>query len=753
MKANKKHTIAAIWLGASVTTICTTPTSAHAQSANEQADTEDDASSSGEIVVTATLRKERLQDVPISITAENGAALARRGATQLEDIVKTTPGLSNAGSGAGNRTNLTIRGVSTGTDLSLRQPTVALLFDDIPVDPSAAGLGTTNLKVVDIERVEVLRGPQGTLFGSGSLSGAIRFVTNKPDINHVEGSAELSGATTRGGDGSIWGNAVVNLPLITDKLAVRAVGYGFDEGGWIDNIRTGESDVNRSTAYGGRLTILAQPSDRLSGSFTAAYQDGRDHGLGESLFTPPVSIAHPTRVTDVRKSSDDSVKSTILNLGVTYDFGAVSLLSSSTYMKRKVSTLNDLGYFNDFFGLLFGIPGLSGPAPSRTANDQDIYTQEFRLSSNGSGALHWTLGGFYQRSDSNGGQTIISAVLVPVIGTNVLADLASVGRQEELAGFGQITYSFANHWDINAGARVSSNSVQFNTGSSGLAFTGSPDPALTIVTDINQKDTTVSPRFSLTYRPDTDLTLYVQAARGFRVGGPNLTAGLGGGGIPRSYDSDSLWNYELGAKTSAFGGRVQFRAAAYYIDWSNLQTALRLNNVNFTGNAGAARIIGLEAELVAHPNKWLEFGGSALLNSAKMTKDVPDLIRVTGQVGVRDGERLSASPPIQIGGHVQAHFTAFEHDAWLRASTQYVGTQYTDFGKLGSRFGDFATVDLRAGVAFGSIELAAFATNLFDSGKARSASDATFVGPIPAIPQLAFRLRPRSIGVTLRTAF
>jgi outer membrane receptor protein involved in Fe transport len=152
-----------------------------------------------EIVVTATKRTERLQDVPVSLTAETGVELEHRGATQLQDIINTTPGLNNPGSGGGNSTNLTIRGVTTGTDLGLKQSTVALLYDDMPIDPVGQGGGASNLRVVDIERVEVLRGPQGTLFGSGSLAGAIRYITNKPDLSQFSGSAEITGAQTETG--------------------------------------------------------------------------------------------------------------------------------------------------------------------------------------------------------------------------------------------------------------------------------------------------------------------------------------------------------------------------------------------------------------------------------------------------------------------------------------------------------------------------------------------------------------------------
>jgi len=186
-----------------------------------------------EVVVTATKREQRLQDVPSSIVAESGLALEHRGAVQLQDIVDNTPGLSNPSAGSPNQANLVIRGVTTGTSYGLKQATTALLYDDLPIDPGAQGGGTTNLRVVDMERIEVLRGPQGTLFGSGSLSGAVRYVTNKPNLSKYEGSAEVSAASTETGAASYNGTVMLNAPIVNDVAALRAVGYYYNDGGFV----------------------------------------------------------------------------------------------------------------------------------------------------------------------------------------------------------------------------------------------------------------------------------------------------------------------------------------------------------------------------------------------------------------------------------------------------------------------------------------------------------------------------------------
>jgi len=708
-----------------------------------------------EVTVTANKRSQRLQDVPASITAETGEMLEHRGATQLEDIIQTTPGLTNPGTGGGNSTDLTIRGVTTG-GLGLKQSTVALLFDDIPIDPAFNTLSTTNLRTVDIERVEVLRGPQGTLFGSGSLSGAVRFITNKPDLNDYSGSMEITGAGTEGGSGSVSGNLVVNVPIVQDKLAVRAVGYRYNDGGWVDDIRTHENDVNGSQASGGRIEIESRPTDPLTVTLTGAYENSHDLGAGESLYTQPSGYGTGDQVTNLRRSSNLDVVSKIANLGVHYDLDSVSLFSSSTFIRRDTVQLDDDGPDNDLLGLVLGVSALTGAsAPAVTDNFQNIYTQEFRASSRGDGPLKWTIGAFYLDTDLNGGQVISSPTLFEIVGVRDLADLQSRGNQTEISGFGETTYTLADKWDLTAGLRVSQTSLKSTTESTGVLLVGSLNPAEVVSSEISQSSTTVDPRFSVAYREDPDLTLYATVARGHRVGGPNLTAALGGPGIPTSYQSDSLWSYEAGAKSRLLDGHLQLSGDLYYIDWSNIQVALIKNDVNYVGNAGSAGIYGGEFEGVLKPTTWLDLGGSLSLSHGALTQGVPDLTRVTGLIGVKSGDLLPNSPETELTVYSQVNFSLLDRDdAYLRITDSYIGSEYTDFDRQGTRFGDYNRVDIRAGLYFQNTELAVFAKNLTNSDGAQSASDKTYVGSIvPADPQLAYRIRPRTIGVTARASF
>ena len=706
-----------------------------------------------QVVVTANKRDQRLQDVPASITAETGMTLEHRGATQLADIVQTTAGLTNSGSGGGNSTDLTIRGVTTG-GLGLKQSTVSLLFDDIPVDPAFFSQSATNLRTVDMQRVEVLRGPQGTLFGSGSLSGAIRFITNKPDLRHYSGAAEITQEATAGGGPSTSGDVVFNAPVVPGKLGVRAVGYDFHEGGWVDNIRTGQNNVNANRTKGGRVEVEGRPTDELTVTATGAYEDSHDLGGGESLYTQPAGYGGDHEVTNQRKSVDLDVTSKILNVGVRYDLPDVSLFSSSTFIHRATVDRDDAGYYNDLLALELGAPPLAGQsAPTSIVNTQKIFTQELRMNSRGDGPLKWTVGAFYLDASISGGQLISSPTFQAITGTGTLARLDSTGDQIEASAFGEATYTLADKWDLTAGLRASRTAVKSDSSSSGVLLTGNPDPTDIVDGITSQRDTSVDPRFSLAYRSTRELTLYATVARGHRIGGPNLTAGLGGGDIPKSYKSDSLWNYEAGAKSRLFDGRLQLSGDVYYIDWSHIQAALVQNDVDYTGNAGAARIYGLELEAQAKPASWLDLGGSLSLSHGKLTQDTPDLNRVTGAVGVKSGEQLPASPETKVSAFSQFNFGLADHTAYVRLADNYIGSEYTDFGHQGTKFGDFNTVDFRAGVFLDPFELVFFVDNLTNNHGARAATDQFNVGPVVASQQLAYRVRPVTYGLTMRADF
>jgi iron complex outermembrane receptor protein len=706
-----------------------------------------------DIVVTATKREQRLQDIPASIVAETGATLTHRGATQLQDIVDNTPGLSNPGSGSGNSTNLTIRGVTTGTDLGLKQSTVALLFDDIPVDPLGQGGGASNLRLVDIQRVEVLRGPQGTLFGSGSLAGAVRYITNRPDFDHFGGSGEATIAGTKTGATSYSATAMLNVPLVTDKLAVRAVGYGYRDGGWVDNLLNRREDANSTVTKGGRIALAAKPVENLTLTLNGFYQDSIDHNSQGSLYVKPANTGRSGQVTDGIYNVDPHSKIAIANVGIQYDFDAFSILSSSTYQDRKYSANGVDSYFAPLTTLIAAGTIVNGQTDDIFFANQKNFTQEIRLTSRNGGPFKWTIGGYYLHAKMLSSQEATSNVVVPTIGGNNIVDLVAPLRQREIAGFGELSYTLFGKLDLTAGVRVSDTRINATVDTGGFVPVFSILRSAYTHFNFKEHDTPVTPRFSITYRASRDLSVYAAAARGFRVGGVNETSGVGGRASPPSYNPDSLWNYEIGAKGRAFDGKLTFAADVYYINWTNLQVSLANNLGNYTGNVGSARLYGLEAQIDARPTSAIAFGASFSVSRNRIRDGAAGLVTSFGVVNASRGDVLPASPEIQGSGYLEFDFTPLGHTAYLRFSGRYLGSEYSSFAKTGTKFGDFATADIRAGITLNRIELVAFVNNLLNKAGATGASDASLVGPITLTSQTAYRIRPRTAGLTVRTSF
>jgi len=711
-----------------------------------------------EIVVTATKRNERLQDVPVSIIAETGIELEHRGATQLQDIINNTPGLNNPGSGGGNSTNLTIRGVTTGTDLGLKQSTVALLYDDMPIDPVGQGGGASNLRVVDIERVEVLRGPQGTLFGSGSLAGAIRYITNKPDLSQFSGSMEVTGAETKTGAPSFSGYAVLNAPIIDNQLGIRLVAYDYDDGGWIANLLTGQANSNPTKTDGARLAIAAKPNDQFSANLTLTYQDSKDYNGADagSLAVKPPGTGFSGQVTDGINDYIIELKSTIAALTLQYDWDSLTFTSVSTYHDRKSNLYGTDSYFVPLTALIAtgGANIIPGITKDNSGIDGNIYTQELRLASHGEGNFKWTAGMFFLHASQGGGQEARSDAIIPIIGSDNIVDLIYHFGQQEIAAFGEATYTFADKWDLTGGARVSHYMVSAQIDTGGFVPVFSILPSDYAHTDFHDLGTPVDPRVSLAFRANPDLTLYTQVARGYRVGGVNLTSDVGGRNTPPSYAPDSLWNYEIGAKGRMFDGRLTYSTDFYYIDWKNIQVSLQNQLGNYTGNASEARNFGVEFQVDAKPVSWLLLGAAFQLSKNEISKNDPTVSRpATGLVGVQDGDVLPAAPEAQASTYAEVDFPVAGYQGYVRATASYLGDEWTDFEHNGTKFGGFAQESVRAGLNFGSYEAVLFVNNLSNSQGATGALDAQLAGPVIINNQELFRIRPRTVGVTLRAKF
>ena len=317
--------------------------------------------------------------------------------------------------------------------------------------------------------------------------------------------------------------------------------------------------------------------------------------------------------------------------------------------------------------------------------------------------------------------------------------------------FGEGSYT-TGKFDFTLGLRASRTDVSFVTSTTGLTFTNSLS-TVPVVTPGSQKGYPVTPRFAVDYRATNDLTIYAQISRGFRTGGPNLTYGFSPG-IPASYTSDTLWNYELGEKALLLDGRLRINSDVYFIDWSNIQIPTQSPAGNlFIQNAGNAHSFGLETEIAASPTPWLDLGTSVSLNRAEIATNDPSLVRASGALGVFTGDRLPAAPQFTITDYAQLNFDVLAHAAYFRVDENYVGEESTDFADRGAKFGNYSLVNLRAGVHVGAAEIVAFVNNAFENNGINNALDATFADHFATQLKAAFRNRPLTAGLTFRDSF
>ncbi|MBY8824646.1 TonB-dependent receptor [Sphingomonas colocasiae] len=740
-------------------------------------DVPDDAAD-GEIVVTARKTNERLQDVPISVNALSGDQLRDRGAVDVKDVLRSIPGFSFSGTERGLG-NYNIRGVSTVAS----SPTVGVYLDDISLVTVATGFsGAFDPVFFDMERLEVLKGPQGTLYGGSSMGGAIKYVSAKPNLRAFGVTAAAGVATTAHGGPSYNGEMVVNAPLVEDRLALRAGFFYRHDGGYIDNgpgsIRNANqssapspvytpafqpalstrsaSNQNGSDTYAARLSLEWQPDPSWSIRPALFFQDYklRNPGqffLGVSALTSSFRIAQPT---------DD--KAGIYSLNIDKDLGGVRLTSLTAYFDRDLNWVRDYSYF------IGGLVAPLFPLTSRNVSDSKTttFSQEVRLASNGGPAarLNWIAGLYYSNQDDRLVQTVTTPGATPIIGTEIGYFGDTFTNTKQYAAFGEVTYAIIDRLDITAGVRLFKIEQVVDILGDG-PFNG----GLTQVDGRRSTEKGVNPKFGLSYKLTADNLLYASAAKGFRPGGPNrfqvnpvlcaadLTR-LGLTAAPDSFSSDNLWSYEIGTKNMFGGNRVMFNGSLFYTSWKKIQQQIDLSSCGFafTGNAGSAEIKGLEAEGRINVTSAFQIGGTGTYTDAKIT---------TAALGTpaRDGDEVQAVPKWMASAY--ASYGMELGGDWrlqMRGEYQYQSKARRQFERLQSvRYADGVTgtvpngAEIRQGYsvvnAFASItrdatEIRLYANNLLD---ARPLLDTDFsIGG-----DRSTTIRPRTVGVELRQRF
>ena len=593
-----------------------------------------------EIVVTAERREATVQTTPISITALSGADLQLEGITSAQEIATRVPGLSIASAGPGNAV-YQIRGLtSAGGESS----TVGFYFDDIPItQPSNASLGKVAIDpdLYDLQRVEVLRGPQGTLYGAGSMGGTIKLIMSSPDVSGLYGSGETIGSGTQSGGANYGQNGMANIPL-NDTTAVRLVGSYMHTSGWIgrvvvpnmqvpsnggltrDNVlnvpgsRT-YTDVNDEDRYSGRASLLFHPGN-LSVEPTVFYQDIHTGGM-TAYDSTPGTLAH-YQPYDISEPSSD--KFFLSSLPITYDFNGFSITSVSGYWNRHQKQLQDgTEQVQSLFGTPSFDPALGGIGPAQLfeQNDTHQYSTELRAASTGTGRLTWLVGAFYSQYYTQFNLGVASAPdAAALLGSSDLftGEIATDIKQK--AAFAHLTYQITPKLKAEAGARYFSYDDTNTLTTGGVAY-GAVPPTPPQVGVAGGSDSGVNPMFNVSYSPSSNAMIYATASKGFREGGGNYPIptdnasplgpgcladlkAIGRNGAPLQYGPDSVWNYEIGEKSQFFKNRLQVNADAYYLRWSSVQSFVPLAapepcNMYFTDNGANATVKGGELEVQA----------------------------------------------------------------------------------------------------------------------------------------------------------
>ena len=726
-----------------------------AQAANSAATAPKNATNNEAIIVTAEKRPQLLIDVPQSVSVVSGASLEGQHATNFQDYLKLVPGLQLNQDTPGEG-RLIVRGVNTGGVAS----TVSVYMDDTPFGSSS---GLVNGAVLagdfdtfDLNRIEVLRGPQGTLYGASSLSGVLRFITNAPSTTGFEfrGRAGLE-AVNDGGVG-YNANAVVNVPL-SPTLAFRASGSYRKDAGFIDSIGTGGSDVakniNGDRVYGGRASLLFKPSDAVSIRLTAIGQniDADEpttieadsvtlqplHGLSESQFVPQFSNLHYR----------------LYNGTGTFDLGFGKLTTSTSFSKQDQNTRTDLTVaFSGLLTAAFGLPANEFIEPQDT--NLTKFTEEARLSGETRFA-DWLVGGFYTHEKGLIGQDLIAlqpGTLTPLALPSFLAPtLGHVGLRstyKEIAGFANTTVHFTPNFDLQFGGRYSKNNQSADQSTLGALAGGTTD---TMNSSSEHVFTySIAPKYKL----NQNTTIYARVAKGFRPGGPNVIAPNAPPEVPRTYRSDSVISWEAGVKTQSADHRFSLDAAAFHINWKDIQlfTTVVANGVPFgvNINGSGAKSDGVELTATARVVPGLDLSLNGAYTNARLTGDTP------ATVGGRKGDELPFTPKLsaaanadyhwQLGSGVRAHVGGS-----LRHLSGQTGPYDAAFVAAHGRqrhIPAYNVVDLNAGVNFGHFDLEAYVKNLGNSrGITSVVGTATPIFPNGAVGTGI--IRPRTIGLSL----
>lgn len=716
-----------------------------------------------EVLVTAEKRETSIQDVAVSVTALTAETLEKFSIEDFEDYITLIPGVSSNMAGPVSNRGVRpvgLRGVQTlsGTIVN-GQNTVGFYINNSPIPVS-------NPRLVDLQRIEVLRGPQGALYSANSMAGTIKLVTKVPSTESVFGTARVGVGATDSGGVNWEAEAAINVPL-SDGVAMRAEAYYEDMDGYIDYIDVtasneptgmGESNANDMTAQGGRVAFRFDATDTFFADASVMYSKR------EIDMTTFYDVEFPGLTFRGHFPLPAYDEFTLVDLNLTWDAGPVTVVSTSSWFNSESDVFNDLTL--TFGPLLFPNPGPTEVPYNPYGNENDDFSQEIRVQSNGDGPFQYIVGIFYSDREEVSattvpappGKTSILGVFPWLPGQPVFMN-TSPRLREETALYAEASYEFAENWTAVVGARAFEfdfTTIDHFVGSTLLAANNE------ILIEGEATESDVVPKFRLEYRPSDDALLFATAAEGFRMGGANfpiptqvpscaeqVEAIFGVPEVPGSFTSDSLWSYELGGKFTLSEGRVILNAAAFYIDWQDQQVPTG-TLCQFSGavlNVGKVVSKGLEFELHAAATENLTFALTGAYIDAEVKEDF-QLPGATAQPFAFAGDPLPDIPEVSASLIGEYRFPAFDSwNGYIRGDVRYVddraGNIADDYTK-----DSFTEANLRFGIENEEWDLMLYIENLTDERPTLLRDPLGYIGT-----PVEHTLVPRTYGISVRRNF
>lgn len=694
-----------------------------------------------EVVVTASKTGQDVHQIAGSVTAITGAQLQEQGAQSAKDYLSTTPGVVFNEQNPGFST-ITIRGVNTSTSFSnISQGTTGSYIDDVPLTDPFFSAGTPDIDTFDVRDIEIYRGPQGTLFGSSSLGGAVNYIANTPDLSQFGAALETTQSWTDGAGGlnSAY-KAMINAPIVDDVFGIRAVGIFRHDAGYIDNLGTGHNNSNRSDIGGGRILAAWQPSDKTRISFISLYQKSAED---DAPYQDP-AFGDLKKFTNVPEKFGNTVE--IDSLKLDQDLGFATLTALASYHRKTANTVDDVKQFGAFG---FDSPSVHDGSHSRG------WTYEARLRSPTGQPFTWLIGAMYDRTreevlehdEALNAGAVADALLGPGgAAAATIGDIWGVTDShfvgKEMAIFGEAAYKFDN-FTLTAGGRAYKTETDSQTDGFGLLYAAFVNGQLTSTPPaVKQKDTGFNPKFSVSYDFNPKVRVYALASKGFRFGGANVNPDPS---LPRTYGSDSLWNYEAGIKSTWMNDTLLIDADVFDIDWNQIQlNVVTVNGTQGIVNAGTARVQGAEIATVWQATDHFSLNANVTYTDAVLRSVNPG----PGQTfDVTAGSTLPGASKWMLSGGARYQWDG-PLAPYLAATYRYVShapALLQQFPLQNPTVGGYNLFGLRAGVTLGDVQLSAFASNLTNE---RGVVTATYTGALGNTVN-QYIVQPRTIGLTV----